>query len=796
MGTFAKFNSAANAAAKACVEDCLAALDTVGGKVSKFKSDADSNADNWLSKVKVNGPYDVKDGTYDDDNDSTTPEVDKYVSRYNSNFDSENQTSYDKAKTKGQQVCKDDYITPYKSYAADFSDSWDTLKGTLSEKLGKINTVLDLIQAAADTFDGSAASISAILEQMEAAGLADNVEVMVDANGNEIVYYNLYDENGALIGQFTVAEMVNSFYTYAGSAMSGAIATSTFGSTMIDGWDEMTPEEQAAAMDNLLNNQVAGIGNNVYQLMGQGFMSVAAEDDIKGMYESVFGDGTYANLTDTYTSLITNQNEEGYSENADKINSYWLNETNGLLAGGAAIAAGSAYTLGDNAYSDSNVTEAKDRLDQHANKKAEEKEETEETEEEETKETEEETEDTGEKTEEKEDNGSGDGTGTGSGNGSGNGSGWGSGSGDGSGSGSGSEDTPEDEGVTKEETGGTTPETDKRFDKVTEKVIPDAQAEVKTTNEDVDDMANEKFFDDYEGEALTERRQADIEAFENLYNRENKEELLDMFEDMGYSKDEAIALVNNGELGLQAYLLNSQNKEMADIANNFADEMGMTDFDTSYDDTPDYTDFTDGDAQVALSDVSTDKAVVEAKTNYDNAKTTYVDSVTKANESIAAAQQAKTDLDALRTEIETKSGTDTTKWTDAQIEQYNSAAKAYNTAVTQANEDVAAAEAAKVTYSETKEAYEEAKNEFYDQIRRDVQESNGSISAGEELIDTSANQTQSQVDAEAAANQEQNNNNTSDGVQNTDNVVDTGTSDETDNSSGSDEDVMKDFLGL
>lgn len=757
MGNFAKFNQVKKASAIKIIENTIEKLENVTNNSSDFYGLAKQESSSW--KVKV---------FYYTSNDQKT--------LYYSNFNGTSRQTYDEAYSIGQSY-RSQYVSKFNGLALDFDIKTKSLCSGVKEKLEKIKNCLNKIEAAADAFDNSSVSLSDIIDSLESAGLADNITIETDGD-TEIVYYNVYDSNGELVGRFTIAEMVNSFYTYAGSAMSGIVSANV----LIDGYDKMSDADK----DRYLNNLVSGIGNNVYQLMGAGFMSIAAESDIKGLYEAVYGSGSYASLTSEYASLYED------SEDSNKISllgSAMINECGGFLTGGAAIVASAAYTLGDNLCSDEQAKEAKDRIAGYENT--------------EKVETEPEVVDGTPYTGEREYGG------TPSNNDS---------SGDDTIDALESNENEDADDIAEEVPGETQDENinevDDRITEVVESSIPDTQEDITLSNDDIDAMANEEFFKNYNGESLTERRQADVEAFEELYNQENKEELTNLFEEIGYSSDEVSALIENKELGLQAYMLNSQNKEMAEIANKIADDMGVNDFDTVYDDTPNYSNFSDGDVQAALSDISGNESIADVKNSFDTAKNTYVESVSKANDSIASAQQAKTNLETVKAEIESQSGADTNNWTDSQVEKYNNATQSYNSAVAQANSDVAAAGEAKNAYTEAKTAYEEAKNELYEQIRKEAQENGGNSSSSNDTLtenvetgssdrdiiddflsatktsdDVSDSNSQGQNDYDSANDVPQDNNNNNDNNNNTE-------SNSSDESAESNDDILKQFLGM
>lgn len=719
MGNFARYSPDGKTAAADIVTDCIAKCGDVNTKLTTFATDAKTESATWPGKyVKTSsveyGGDPIKDdqGNHKKDSNGNLMYTDTYY-KYKNNFENTEYNTDSAALQGGKDACNRDYVSPHDRLATALNTAWTTLNGTVSEGLTKISTMLTAIETAATTFDGLSGSLQSVIDGIEGLELGANIGIEVNEFGDEVMYYNVYDEDGNLVGRFTIAEMVNSFYTYTGSAMSGALANELMMEKMYGSkYADMSDEEKA----KLRNNYISGIGNNVYQLLGQGFMSVASAGNIEQMYEDLTGND-YSKIADDYSSLLAGKvltDEDGNDITGEDI--FDSLGTGSLIAGGAAIAASSAYNLGENIHSDSNAEEAKERMDGYKNTKKEE-EGTDETSEEKTEEKSEET--TEEKTEEKTEGGNPwyDGGDNGGNNG-----------GDNGGNNGGENDTEAPSEQPTEESTQLVPPV--------EVEIPELEEQLEITSQEIDDLARDEFYEQYaDPEALAERRQLDIDKFEELYASGNEEALVKAFEDMGYEPADALAAAQNRDIGLQAYMLGSQNREMTDIANSFAKEMGLTEnFDTVYDNTPDINDYYDGDLNVALTNPNDNPEVVAAKETYDVAKDAYVESVTTANTSIEAAQTAKTELETIKAEIEAASGKDTTKWSEEQIKKYNEATQKYNTAVTKANEDVEAAEKAKTAYSEAKETYDEAREDFYDSIRREVQEQNGLIDPGEDTM--------------------------------------------------------------
>lgn len=274
-----------------------------------------------------------------------------------------------------------------------------------------------------------------------------------------------------------------------------------------------------------------------------------------------------------------------------------------------------------------------------------------------------------------------------------------------------------------------TPEEDDRLIKTEPETIPEQITEPSVEPSDLDDLARDEYYKKYpDPESLSNHQYEMLQQYEDLYNEQDRSKLIEMFKEMGYNDAEAIAAANNRDIGQSAFLLGMQNKELTDIANSFAEEYGLTEgFDTAYDDTPDFGDLYDGDAQASLTAPYESDAVMEAKENVTEAKDAYIESVTTANASINAATEAKENMNEVRASIEAKSGTDTSKWTEEDIAKYNEATENYNTAVTKANEDAAKAEAAKATYDSAKETLIQAEDDYYNKIKTGAQTQNGAV---------------------------------------------------------------------
>lgn len=694
MGKSAKFNQVGKNSADTSLENCVEAISNVSTAVSSFITEAKSESSGWPDTyVKIE-----KENHEDTD---TLGKVIRSWTTYWTNFDSDPCSSESEAMNKGKDACNKNYVNPYNTLADNLQTAWDTLKAEVEKRINNVGTCLDAIETAATTFDGLASNISSALSQLEAAGLADNIQIVTNDDNVEIMYCQVYDENGNLIGQFSISEMVNAFYTYAGSAMSGAIATSLmYGDDIPEGY---------------LNNVVSGIGNNVYKLMGQGFMSVASLGDIKGMYEDIVGEGSFDQITKDFSSILNGKVSDDKTV-SDLYNESLNDGTNALLTGGAIFAAGTAAKLGDKTYSDENAEEARVRMEQYTNKPVEE---TENNEEEEEK-----TKDNGDYspiTADWEDSRS-------------------PGGGNTDGSPDGGTDSGTDNGTTDENPDPVTesnPEdagqTDSEAQKISETIDninetePPATIDKETrTPEEIDSEARDDYFDGNE-DAIREQREQQISE----YNDMSQEEKVEALKELGYSEEDAIKLASSPADGQTAYVYGKYNQDLADSAKDLASTEGIENFDTSYDDKNTIENIENKTANVDLTPTS--ENVQKARQELTVAKEEYDKSVTVANQAIDKAVEAKDNYNSVLKDIQSSSGKNPKDWTDEQVDKYNEAATMYNDAVKKANEAAKEVETAKNTYTKEKDEYQTIYENWREEAEKDVgitgkELDNGSIS--------------------------------------------------------------------
>lgn len=682
MGTFAKFSQDKISNALNSIVSCNEALNDVETSASEFISSANEESARWTNYVKS---YSRKVDDYDN-----SGEVCGSHEEFWTNFTPDSYCSdREVAMTQGKSVCTDEYIKPYNTLANQLSSAWKTLKSEVNEKINNVELCLKAIETAATTFDGLSSSISSALGELEAAGMADNIAVEVNDDGVEVVYYQLLDDDGNVIGKYSISEMVNAFYTYTGSAMSSVVSTGLmFG-------DEDIPE-------GYLNNIISGVGTDVYKQLDLGFMSIASKGSIEGVYEELIGeDYNEATITKEFESIIKDKYVTD-DKTASELYSKLLNDdTNALLSAGAVFGMSMAGLNGKEIYSDKNVEENKKRIEQMQQSST----------------------IAAEINEENNLPGtvewpSVDST-------------FGSESDPLYGSASDLTDVLEpnddltldsedlDDGDIIDDIEDSF-QTDEEADRIMDMMdglddtrLPSTIDPDTRTPAEIDSEARDEYFDEM-GDELYEQRAEQVEEYQAM----SDDQKLSVFEKMGYSKEDAAKLIAAPAAGQTAYVYGKLNETLSMNANKIATAEGINNFISGYDNKNNLSNIVDKTANVDLTPTS-DK-VQTARQQLTTVKNNYDDSVTKANKAIDKADDAKKSYNKVLKKIQDENGEDPKNWTDEQVKEYNDAATMYNDAVKEAQEAAENVESAKTMYNQEKEQYQEIYDKWKEEAEEDL----------------------------------------------------------------------------
>ena len=693
-------------------------LDDLVEHVNSFKSDAETESrswptnstiiEKWVKYVKANfktSDYGYEDSGYYDNNSNGIQDPDE--SSYS------NWIWYDeKVKNEAISLIKDKKAEYDAKAVSIFSE--DNMQNDIQSVLDSLTS----IQTAIETFEGETPSLEEALKTLGTLPEGFSVENMtINLDGEEVTIETLVytDEDGT----HTISEMVNAFYTYVGI---------TVASNIVIAYDN--PNMSAEELDAKLTENGRKTKETVNTYLSRGYMSVASTGGISQMYEDATGQ--------EYNRREVHNKYFGAFD-VDALNSAFEGLTNASAIGAMALSGLVNGAYGDlpekvdkGAFSIPSTEQEKDKKDKDKDKKKRSKIINQE--------------DFEDDSDNEIDVGSDSDTG-----------------GERSYAPSGSSgnnatekikarkskkdieagmevdkeaDVEADMGLDlkevlkeeiKKELGDVTD--NGVVDIVKEKINPAPKID-SLTNKDVDSLAQDKFYEQYTPEELADYRSNQINEFNSLA----KDELVDYLEKSGYTTQDANAIASNKELGLAAFLAAKQSSDLANISKSIAQNsnMDMTMFDTRFDDNPSYNSLLNGETNAFLSNPNLDQNVVNAKNEMNNAKVNYDNALDRANTSINEANDNKAKLDSVKQNIVKKSGTNTDKWSDKDVEKYNKAVNKYNESVTKANEDVSSAQKAKETYENSKEKYENAKDEYYEKIKDDIV-ANRDISASDDI---------------------------------------------------------------
>lgn len=252
------------------------------------------------------------------------------------------------------------------------------------------------------------------------------------------------------------------------------------------------------------------------------------------------------------------------------------------------------------------------------------------------------------------------------------------------------------------------------------------------TPEEIDSEARDEYFEQNE-DTLYEEREQHIDEYQSMDESEKQSAL----EELGYSKEDAAKLVAAPAAGQTAYVYGKFNQSLSNASNNIAAAEGVNNFVSGYDSKNTLTNVTNKTANVELTPTS--DSVQTARQQLTVAKDNYDSSVTKANDAIDKASTAKDKYNKVLKNIQDKNGEDPKNWTDEQVDEYNEAATMYNDAVKEAQEAAKEVESAKQSYNQEKEQYQAV----YDKWREEAEEDVG-ITGSE--IDNNTNSSEPNTD--------------------------------------------------
>lgn len=235
---------------------------------------------------------------------------------------------------------------------------------------------------------------------------------------------------------------------------------------------------------------------------------------------------------------------------------------------------------------------------------------------------------------------------------------------------------------------------------------------------DYDELARNEFEFGTEYEEIIEHRIELTNEVEEGFASGNLEAISAKLKEYGYSTPEIAALLENKELAIRAILEGDQNAQIAAKATEMAKTAGVEDFSSSYSERPNYDDLlTEGPSETLLL-ATEDKGTLDAKATMDEAVTNYKKAVEETNTSLAKVANDKKAMNEIKEKYETEFGTDTKKWTEEAVNEYNESIKTYKESLAAADEKLTSLEQVKTDYTEAKTKFNNARSEYIDKQKK------------------------------------------------------------------------------
>lgn len=587
-----------------------------------------------------------------------------------------------------------------------------TAKNDLDGILGAVNKVVEAI----DSFETISPSLEQALKDVAAKeGYkidSDSVSVQIgeDEYNVEVVKF-VYDGK-----EYTISELVNAFYTTTGTIGNGAVALASTGGYEIDENGNVVGED----FFNNLTDGIKDINARIADYLSRGFFTVACTGSAEDMYR----DATNKDDFDTdYWSFLQALNDQ------DSIYGNLLVDWTGSHRTQEMAMSGLIWGMGG--YSITEFIDGENTSEGENQETTPEETPTEETVKELTPKP------NGVVSETGSNNGGQPGTtpgGTGqsggqqqqpnppspapapSGNGNGengngeNGNGGGSeGNGDGNDdNGDGSDDTGEEEQEEKEEQ--------------VEVKKPDSRGDLPETIEadygekDYDALAREQF--EAQGdEKIAENRAKITEEANNLFENEDKTELIKKLKEYGYTEMDINDIIKDRNLVTSALIEGDQRQQLAKISKELAKKDGIEDFDSKYDDGQCCHNFYDGTNEALLENMSKDPTVATAKEALNDATTKYTDSVKTAQEAITKVNDAEKAIQTTTDEIVKDVAADTKNWSAAEQKKYNAELKEAQDKFIKENGDATKWDSTKV--NEYQKIENDLKDKYVEEVQKD-----------------------------------------------------------------------------
>ncbi len=214
------------------------------------------------------------------------------------------------------------------------------------------------------------------------------------------------------------------------------------------------------------------------------------------------------------------------------------------------------------------------------------------------------------------------------------------------------------------------------LEEMVEEEIPEEEVKPDFGEIDYDQLARDEYEFGTPVDEIIDHRNELLALFEKAYETGDLTDLEVSLKKYGFTDAEVDAILNDRFKCYKALLEGDERAILAEKAIALAAADGITDFDTHWDDTPNYSDLDSDGPSELLTLSSADDGIRQLKTDMDAARENYKTVVSETNELVQEANNNKAKVNELKAKFDKEFGEkDMSKWSDEAKEKYDKAIK-------------------------------------------------------------------------------------------------------------------------
>jgi hypothetical protein len=218
-----------------------------------------------------------------------------------------------------------------------------------------------------------------------------------------------------------------------------------------------------------------------------------------------------------------------------------------------------------------------------------------------------------------------------------------------------------------------------------------------------------------------------MEDVDAQYTSGNFSALTDTLKEFGYATPQIATILASKSMTITAILDGNTRSILSAKAFELAKADGVNGYDSKYTNNPTMTQLADDKKPLKSLHINSDnKELVDMEKNLDTLEDSYKTKVEEANSLLDNAANERKIVDGLKEKFEKEYGTDTSKWSEEAVKEYDSAVDKYNVSADAANKAIAEADAAKISYHKSRDEFEKACDDYYmSKVIQDSESGNG-----------------------------------------------------------------------